>query len=108
LLPLAFSVETLPQSISPSHVLGYVWLGLIGTGLTYVFWLRGVMRMSASAVTAFSLLSPLSATVLGILLLDQHLTLVQSLGMVLVLAGVWLGQHKTPAAVLPVKAEASQ
>jgi probable blue pigment (indigoidine) exporter len=108
LLPLAFSVETLPQSLSLSHILGYLWLGLIGTGLTYVFWLRGVMRMSASAVTGFSLLSPLSATVLGLVVLDQHLTLVQSLGMVLVLTGVWLGQHKTAAAVMPLKAEASQ
>ncbi len=108
LLPLAFSVETLPQSLSLTHILGYLWLGLIGTGLTYVFWLRGVMRMSASAVTGFSLLSPLSATVLGVVVLDQHLTLMQSLGMLLVLTGVWLGQHKTVAAVMPVKAEASQ
>jgi len=105
LLPLAFSVENLPQSITLTHVAAYLWLGVIGTGLTYVFWLRGVMRMSASAVTGFSLLSPLSATVLGLVVLDQHLTLIQSLGMVLVLAGVWLGQYKTQA--LPVKTPTS-
>jgi probable blue pigment (indigoidine) exporter len=108
LLPLALSVETLPESISLTHILGYLWLGLIGTGLTYIFWLRGVMRMSASAVTGFSLLSPLSATVLGIVVLDQHLTLLQSLGMLFVLTGVWLGQLKMAAPVIPVKAEASQ
>lgn len=94
LLPLALSVETLPTTISLTNILGYVWLGLIGTGLTYVFWLRGVMRMSASAVTGFSLLSPLSATVLGILVLGQHLTLLQSVGMILVLTGIWLGSKK--------------
>ncbi|KKL00462.1 EamA family transporter [Rheinheimera mesophila] len=105
LLPLAFSVENLPQSITLTHVAAYLWLGVIGTGLTYVFWLRGVMRMSASAVIGFSLLSPLSATVLGLVVLDQHLTLIQSLGMVLVLAGVWLGQYKTQA--LPVKTPTS-
>ncbi len=104
LLPLALSVESLPQSISLTHLLGYLWLGLIGTGLTYVIWLRGVMKMSASAVTGFSLLSPLSATVLGLVVLGQHLTLVQGLGMVLVLAGVWLGQAK--AAAIQVKTEA--
>ena len=104
LLPLALSVESLPQSISLTHLLGYLWLGLIGTGLTYVIWLRGVMKMSASAVTGFSLLSPLSATVLGLVVLGQHLTLVQGLGMVLVLAGVWLGQTK--AAAIQVKTEA--
>jgi probable blue pigment (indigoidine) exporter len=108
LLPLALSVETLPQSLSLTHSLGYLWLGLIGTGLTYVLWLRGVMTMSASAVTGFSLLSPLSATVLGIVVLDQHLTLLQSLGMLLVLAGVWLSQLKIAAVVVPVKAEAHQ
>lgn len=94
LLPLALSVETLPTTISLTNILGYVWLGLIGTGLTYVFWLRGVMRMSASAVTGFSLLSPLSATVLGIVVLGQLLTLLQTLGMVLVLTGIWLGSKK--------------
>jgi len=105
LLPLALSVESLPQSINLTQVLGYLWLGLIGTGLTYVFWLRGVMRMSASAVTGFSLLSPLSATVLGLVVLDQQLTWLQSVGMVLVLTGVWLGQYKMTAAVAPVTTE---
>lgn len=105
LLPLALSVESLPQSINLTQVLGYLWLGLIGTGLTYVFWLRGVMRMSASAVTGFSLLSPLSATVLGLVVLDQQLSWLQSVGMVLVLTGVWLGQYKMTAAVAPVTTE---
>lgn len=105
LLPLALSVESLPQSINLTQVLGYLWLSLIGTGLTYVFWLRGVMRMSASAVTGFSLLSPLSATVLGLVLLDQQLSWLQSVGMVLVLTGVWLGQYKMTAAVAPVTTE---
>lgn len=105
LLPLALSVESLPQSINLTQVQGYLWLGLIGTGLTYVFWLRGVMRMSASAVTGFSLLSPLSATVLGLVVLDQQLTWLQSVGMVLVLTGVWLGQYKMTAAVAPVTTE---
>jgi len=103
LLPLALSMENLPLSISLTHLLGYLWLGLIGTGLTYVVWLRGVMKMSASAVTGFSLLSPCSATVLGLIVLGQHLTLLQGLGMVLVVAGVWLGQHK--AVVTSVKTE---
>lgn len=105
LLPLALSVESLPQSINLTQVLGYLWLSLIGTGLTYVFWLRGVMRMSASAVTGFSLLSPLSATVLGLVLLDQQLSWLQSVGMVLVLTGVWLGQYKMTVAVAPVTTE---
>ncbi len=51
--------------------------------------------MPAAAVTTLSLLSPLSATVLGALVLQQKLTLLQSAGMALVLLGVWLGQRTT-------------
>lgn len=100
LLPLALLFETLPTQLSLANVFGYIWLGLIGTGLTYVFWLRGVMKMPATAVTTLSLLSPLSATVLGALVLQQKLTLLQSIGMAAVLLGVWLGQRPARTTVI--------
>ncbi|PKM19429.1 MAG: EamA family transporter [Gammaproteobacteria bacterium HGW-Gammaproteobacteria-15] len=104
LLPLALLFESLPAQLSLTNIFGYIWLGLIGTGLTYVFWLRGVMKMPAAAVTTLSLLSPLSATVLGALVLQQKLTLLQSSGMALVLLGVWLGQRST--VIVPASAQA--
>ncbi|MDR6984089.1 putative blue pigment (indigoidine) exporter [Rheinheimera pacifica] len=104
LLPLALLFESLPAQLSLTNIFGYIWLGLIGTGLTYVFWLRGVMKMPAAAVTTISLLSPLSATVLGALVLQQKLTLLQSSGMALVLLGVWLGQRST--VIVPASAQA--
>lgn len=100
----ALLFETLPAQLSLANVFGYIWLGLIGTGLTYVFWLRGVMKMPAAAVTTLSLLSPLSATVLGAVVLQQKLTLLQSAGMALVLLGVWLGQRST--VIVPASAQA--
>ena len=60
--------------------------------------------MPAAAVTTLSLLSPLSATVLGALVLQQKLTLLQSAGMALVLLGVWLGQRTT--VIVPASAQA--
>ena len=93
LLPLALIFEPMPAHFSLLNIAGYLWLGVIGTGLTYVMWLRGVLKMPAAAVTTLSLLSPLSATVLGALVLQQHLTWLQTLGMTAVLLGVWLGQR---------------
>jgi len=104
LLPLALLFEPLPAQLSLTNIFGYIWLGLIGTGLTYMLWLRGVMKMPAAAVTTISLLSPLSATVLGALVLQQKLTLLQSSGMALVLLGVWLGQRST--VIVPASAQA--
>ena len=93
LLPLALIFEPMPSHFSLINIAGYLWLGVIGTGLTYVLWLRGVLKMQAAAVTTLSLLSPLSATVLGALVLHESLTLLQAVGMAAVLLGVWLGQR---------------
>lgn len=93
LLPLALIFEPMPNHFSVMNIAGYLWLGVVGTGLTYVLWLRGVLKMQAAAVTTLSLLSPLSATVLGVLVLKQNLTIIQAVGMAAVLLGVWLGQQ---------------
>ncbi|GLC94573.1 hypothetical protein Tamer19_39810 [Cupriavidus sp. TA19] len=61
--------------------------------MTYALWFRGVARMPSSAVSALGLLSPVSATALGFLVLGQALTAVQAVGALLVLASVWLGQR---------------
>lgn len=49
--------------------------------------------MPSSAVSALGLLSPVSASALGFLVLGQALTVVQAVGALLVLASVWLGQR---------------
>ena len=94
LLPLVLMFEPLPAQLTLLNAAGYIWLGVIGTGLTYVLWLRGVINMPAAAVTTLSLLSPLSATLLGIVVLGQHLSWLQTVGMAAVLLGVWLGQRQ--------------
>ncbi len=101
LVPMALCFEQLPAMLSLSQIVAYAWLGLVGTGLTYILWLRGVMRLSATAVSSISLLSPVSATLLGLLVLQQRLDLMQSLGMLLVLGSVLLGQLRGQP--LPVK-----
>lgn len=93
LLPLALIFEPMPNHFSVMNIAGYLWLGVVGTGLTYVLWLRGVLKMQAAAVTTLSLLSPLSATVLGLMVLKQNLTIIQAVGIAAVLLGVWLGQQ---------------
>lgn len=93
LLPFALALEPLPGHFTLGNWLGYAWLSIIGAGVTYALWFRGVGRMPSSAVSALGLLSPVSATVLGFVVLGQALTAVQALGALLVLASVWLGQR---------------
>lgn len=94
LLPLALIFEEPLQALTQNNVIGYLYLGVIGTGLTYALWFWGIRRLPASAVSLLGLLSPIVATLLGYLLLHQSLTITQMFGGVLVLWSVWTGQRQ--------------
>ncbi|WP_354687553.1 EamA family transporter [Cupriavidus necator] len=101
LLPFALVLEPLPGHLTLANWLGYAWLSIVGAGFSYALWFRGVGRMPSSAVAALGLLSPVSATVLGFLVLGQALTAVQAAGALLVLGSVWLGQRAAAPAAVP-------
>lgn len=101
LLPFALALEPLPGHFTLANWLGYAWLSIVGAGVSYALWFRGVGRMPSSALSALGLLSPVSATVLGFLVLGQALTAVQAAGALLVLGSVWLGQRAAAPAAVP-------
>ncbi|GAB3908609.1 hypothetical protein GCM10029964_108650 [Kibdelosporangium lantanae] len=88
LVPLALAVEGAPPALSVENVMGYAYLSVIGAAFAYALWFRGIRRLNATDVTFLSLLSPVVATVLGWLVLDQSLSGLQVLGGVVVLAAV--------------------
>lgn len=93
LLPIALIVEGPFEQISGMNLLGFLYLGLIGTGLAYALWFRGIRKLNATAASYLGLLSPIVATLLGYLFLQQTLTSLQLLGIVIVLSSVFLGQQ---------------
>ncbi|TCO65927.1 EamA family transporter [Actinocrispum wychmicini] len=88
LLPLAFFVEGPPPALTGTNVAGYAYLAIIGAAFAYALWFRGIRHLSATNVTFLSLLSPVVATTLGWLVLNQELTALQALGGAIVLASV--------------------
>lgn len=99
---LSLGLEGLPPALSVTNLGGFAYLGLVGTGLAYTLWFRGIETLGVS-VSFLGLLSPVVATALGYLVLDQGLTSVQLVGAVTVLgsvvAGQWGGRahHGVPA-----------
>jgi probable blue pigment (indigoidine) exporter len=75
------------------NILGLGYLGLIGAGLTYVIWLRGIRVLQPSSVSILGFLSPLSAPVLGWFILNESLSWMQGMGMAVVLGSVFVGQY---------------
>lgn len=95
LLPLTIGIEGLPTTLSPSNLVGFVWLATFGTAIAYSLWFRGVQLLPVAQVSMLGLLSPLVATLAGWVVLDQTFSIGQLAGAALILGAVWLGQsHK--------------
>ena len=91
LVPLALIFEPAFPVPDAKALAGLVWLGLIGAALTYYLWFRGIARLGPEAITGLGFLSPLSAVMLGWLVLGQGLSPLQSVGALIVLGSVWAG-----------------
>lgn len=97
LVPVTLIVEGVPAALTLTNVVGYTWLTLVGTALAYFLWFRGIEKLAVGRVAFAGLLSPLVATSLGWIVLDQSLTPLQLSGVALVLAAVLLPQLGTRA-----------
>ncbi|KAB2531309.1 hypothetical protein AL035_21520, partial [Salipiger aestuarii] len=93
LLPLALIVEPSLPPLTVTNLAGLAWLGLIGAALTYAIWFRGVARLEPGAVSMLGMMSPVTAVILGWVALGQSLSLLQGLGVLIVLGSVWAGQR---------------
>jgi probable blue pigment (indigoidine) exporter len=94
LLPVALVFEGPPPEITPHQGLGFLYLGMINTGLSYSLWFRGVDRLPTNTLPMLGLLGPVVALLLGYLLLHQQLTVLQLAGGALLLGSVVLSKLK--------------
>lgn len=101
LVPVCLIFEPAIPAPTPANLLALGWLGLIGMALTFMLWLRGIARLGSSAASSLLLLSPVTAVLLGWLLLGQALTTFQIAGGLLVIASIWLGQQAVRNSAAP-------
>jgi probable blue pigment (indigoidine) exporter len=99
LAPVALLVEGVPPALDARAVVGFGYLGLVGTVAAYASWFAAMRRLPAAAVSLVGLLNPVTGTVVGVGLADETLGVVQLAGLVLVLGGALLGQPAVIEAV---------
>ncbi|MBD1848298.1 EamA family transporter [Cyanobacteria bacterium FACHB-63] len=92
---IALIVEGPITQLSITNLLGFIYLGLIGTGVAYALWFRGIDQLKPSVVSYLGLLSPVVATLIGFVVLHQTFTSLQWTGIAIVLVSILLGQHTT-------------
>lgn len=94
LTPFTLAFERAPGHHS-GNVLGFAYLGIIGTSVAYALWFRGIDRLPPTSVSLLGLTNPLIATLAGLLILGQTLTPWQLLGFTIALAALITGQTLT-------------
>lgn len=92
LLPLTFVVEGPPPALDVGALLGYLWLATAGGIIAYTLWFHGIQRLPVIVPALLALLSPIVATLLGVLVAGESFTLVQAAGILITLAALVGGQ----------------
>lgn len=83
------SVAAIAQ-LGAQQWLSLLYLGVLGSALAYIGYYDGIRKIGATRSGVFIALNPLTAVILGALLLDEPLTLAMYLGGGLILAGIFL------------------
>lgn len=72
----------------PSNWLPISIMAIFGTSIAYILFLSGLQKISSSAAVTLSLGEPLTAALLGVLLVGEHLSYSAWLGVILLLGGI--------------------
>lgn len=94
LLPAAVILEPTLPNLSNENIFGLIYLGLVGAGLTYLLWFRGLAKLSPNAIAPLGFLSPVTAVLLGWIVLGQSLSVLQFVGAGIIFFSIWLSQRK--------------
>ncbi|MFE3455575.1 EamA family transporter [Nonomuraea sp. NPDC059194] len=94
LLPFTLSLEGLPSTISGTNIIGFGYLMSLGAVISYAIWFRGIEKLPALAVSVLALGSPIVATLLGYLFLHQTLSILQMVGVLVIIGAALLAQPR--------------
>ena len=92
-MPIALVVEGAPPTIDLPAAGALVYLGLIGSGLAYVLWFRGLTLLGPTAASIIGLVNPVVGVLLGVALLGESFGLVHLVAMVLIVGSVLAAQQ---------------
>ena len=87
-------------TLSSQDVLWLVWMGSVSSGLTFVFYYKGMQASNAILASVMTLLGPVTGITLSILVLDEHFTALQVVGIVGLLVIVYF---LSSASIQPVE-----
>ena len=90
---VALLVNDVPVTLTGTNVLGFAILALVVTALAFALWFKAIAGAGAAAVAPFFLLTPITAFILDAVFRGFLPSLIQAIGVVLVIASLLYSQH---------------
>lgn len=97
---VTLAVHDLPDTLSGANVIGFALLAVLLTAVPFLLWFKAVAHLGAVVVAPFFLLVPITAFTLDALVKGIVPTVMQVVGVAIVVAGLLLSQRR-PSVTTP-------
>lgn len=84
-ISLIYGIEWVGQG---ANWLPLAFMGVFGTSIAYLLFLTGLQKISSSSAVTLSLGEPLTATILGVFLVGEYLSVTSWFGVAMLLGGI--------------------
>ncbi len=74
--------------VTSSDIGWFLLLGSVGAGISFIFYMIGIRWTAPTTASMVVMVEPVIASLFGVLLIGDHLTIIQLLGMVLILVTI--------------------
>jgi len=98
-VPIALLTQD--QAPTARSLSALVALAILCTAIAFVIFFALIREVGPAKATVITFINPIVALALGVVVLDEHLSWGQLLGLPIVLAGCWLAAGQKPAEVEP-------
>lgn len=88
LLPLALMLEPALPNLNYTNIAGIMWLSLAGALVAFIFWFHGIAKIAPFEISMLTLLSPVTAILLGWSILGQELNAAQTIGALIIITSI--------------------
>ena len=76
--------------VTSSDIGWFLLLGIVGAGISFIFYVIGIQKTAPSTASMVAMVEPVTASLFAVLLLGDHLTKIQLLGMAVILVTITL------------------
>ncbi|MGP4080683.1 DMT family transporter [Pseudalkalibacillus sp. R45] len=74
--------------VTSSYIGWFLLLGIVGAGISFIVYVIGIRWTTPTTASMVAMVEPVTASLFGVLLIGDHLTSIQLLGMVLILVTI--------------------